>query len=69
MIKFYNDVRATIYEYLDQIWAQENRVPGPSELHRVKGVSKGYASGVIKDWQTERNIAVEVPEPNGSAPQ
>lgn len=42
-----NERRETILNYVEQVRANENRTPGPSEIARELGVSKGYASDVI----------------------
>jgi hypothetical protein len=45
-----NEIREKIYNHLNKVSFEEQRVPGPSELMRELGVAKSYASGVIKDW-------------------
>lgn len=42
-----NERRETILAFVEQVRAKENRTPGPSEIARELGVSKGYASDVM----------------------
>lgn len=42
-----NERRESILSFIEQVKANENRTPGPSEISRELGVSKGYASDVM----------------------
>lgn len=42
-----NERRENILAYVEQVKTNENRTPGPSEIARQLGVSKGYASDVM----------------------
>lgn len=42
-----NERRENILAYVEQVKTNENRTPGPSEIARELGVSKGYASDVM----------------------
>lgn len=43
-----NDVRSQIEQYVANVQANEHRTPGPSEVARSLGVSKGYASDTLR---------------------
>ncbi len=42
-----NERRESIKAYIERVQAEQNRTPGPSEISRALGVSKGYASDVM----------------------
>lgn len=42
-----NERRANILSYIEQVQNEQGRTPGPSEIARTLGVSKGYASDVM----------------------
>ena len=57
-----NEIRMKIYNVLDLDWEQHHDIkslPGPTKLMEDLGVSKGYASDVIKDWKADRGILTE----------
>lgn len=47
------EVRDRIVEYIQATWANETRVPGPTETSEALGVSKSYASTVITEWRNQ----------------
>lgn len=57
-----NEIRMKIYGVLDANWDANHDItllPGPTKLMEDLGVSKGYASDVIKEWKADRGILTE----------
>lgn len=49
-----NDVRPKIISFVRSVQANEQRTPGPSEISRTLGVSKGYASETLQMYLSEQ---------------
>jgi hypothetical protein len=63
------EIRLQIYSTLDQNWEAHHdpeQLIGPTEIQRVLGVAKSYASTVRHEWADERGIVLQSPAPESS---
>lgn len=58
MVRPYSGIGRKIAEYIANTFNAEGRVPGPSEIAREAGVSKGYAHQVRTEWIEENSQAL-----------